>query len=148
MVNINFYKIQMVKEKGTRYEIESKLMSPNATYAALCKIFELESFAEEHLVMLALDTKNKIIGAFDISTGSINSSIVHPREVYKRAMLCNACSIIVAHNHPSGDPSPSREDINITTRLKEAGNILGINLIDHIIIGDGSYISLKEKGII
>ena len=80
--------------------------------------------------------------------GTINTSLVHPREVFKRALLNNASNIMVAHNHPSGDPNPSKEDIQITERLKEAGNLLGINLLDHIIVGEDKYISLKEKGVL
>ena len=80
--------------------------------------------------------------------GGLNSSIVHPREIFSEALRFNSASIIVCHNHPSGDPSPSDEDINITLRLKECGRLMGIELIDHIIIGGNSYVSLKEKGII
>lgn len=148
MVNINFYKLQMVKEKAARYDINKNVSSPKEVYTALRTVFELDILAEEHLVMFALDTKNKIVGAFDVATGSLNSSIVHPREVFKRALLNNAASIIVAHNHPSGDPTPSSEDINITSRLKECGEILGVKLLDHIIVGDDSYSSLKEKGLL
>ena len=83
-----------------------------------------------------------------VSEGSVNSSVVHPREVFAPALLYHAAAILVAHNHPSGDPNPSKEDINITIRLKECGRIMGIELLDHIIIGNNKYVSLKEKGII
>jgi DNA repair protein RadC len=95
---------------------------------------------------LLLDIKNKVIGINTVSIGNLNSSIVHPREVFKPAILSNAASILLAHNHPSGDPEPSREDVAITTRLVEAGKILGIDVIDHLILGDGCYHSLKEAG--
>jgi len=82
-----------------------------------------------------------------VSIGSLDASIVHPREVYKVAILANSSSIIVCHNHPSGDPTPSREDINVTKMLKEAGELLGIPVLDHIIVGsEGAYYSLKERG--
>ena len=97
--------------------------------------------------LITLDTKNNITGIFTVSTGSLNASIVHPREVFKRAVLQNAASIIICHNHPSGDPTPSQEDINTTKRIYDAGKILGIELLDHIIIGDNDYISLKERGV-
>ena len=84
----------------------------------------------------------------DIFKGTLNSSVVHPREVFKEAVQRGSANIIVCHNHPSGDPNPSKEDINITIRLKECGRIMGIELLDHIIIGNNKYVSLKEKGII
>ena len=98
---------------------------------------------------MCLDTKNKVTGLFKVSQGSLNSSIVHPREVFKRALMQNSNSIILAHNHPSGDVTPSGEDISITRRLQEAGDILGIKVLDHLIIGAGGrYKSFKEDGII
>jgi DNA repair protein radc len=109
---------------------------------------ELSYLKKEVLAVLYLNTKNIVIGKEIVSMGSINSSIVHPREIFIGAIKNSSASIIVAHNHPSGDPSPSSEDINITHRLKDCGKLLGIELLDHIIIGDGRYVSLKEKGII
>lgn len=111
-------------------------------------INEMRNLKQEILKLLVLDTKNKIIKIKDIFRGTLNSSIVHPREIYSEAIKSGGASIIICHNHPSGDPSPSDEDINITLRIKECGNIIGINLLDHIIVGDKKYISLKEKGII
>jgi DNA repair protein RadC len=103
---------------------------------------------QEVLKVILLNTKNIVIMIRDVSIGSLNSSIVHPREVFNDAVKRSAAAIIVCHNHPSGDPSPSTEDVNITHRLKECGMILGIDLLDHVIIGNGSYVSLKEKGIL
>ncbi|WP_163191786.1 RadC family protein [Clostridium thermarum] len=108
----------------------------------------MRSLKQEVLKIILVNTKNKVILIKDVSMGSINSSIVHPREVFMEAVRRSAASIIVCHNHPSGDPTPSSEDINITHRLKECGKLLGIELLDHIIIGNGTYISLKEKGIL
>lgn len=98
------------------------------------------------LIVCCLNTKNEPTSISTVSVGSLNSSIVHPREVFKTAVMSNAASIIIAHNHPSGDITPSKEDKDITLRLKEAGDIIGIKLLDHIIIGDRNYLSLKEKG--
>ncbi|WP_294350172.1 DNA repair protein RadC [uncultured Clostridium sp.] len=111
-------------------------------------INEMKSLNQEVLKLLVLNTKNKIIKIKDVFKGTLNSSIVHPREIYSEAIKSGGASIIICHNHPSGDPTPSGEDINITLRIKECGNIIGINLLDHIIVGDKKYISLKEKGII
>lgn len=100
---------------------------------------------QEHLIVLFLDTKNRIIHKQTIFIGSLNASIVHPREIFREAVKRSAASIICVHNHPSGDPTPSQEDIQVTKRLVEAGKIMGIELLDHIIIGNQKYVSLKEK---
>lgn len=102
----------------------------------------------EEFVILILDSKNKLIALDSISVGTINSTLVHPREVFKNAIKRSANSIILVHNHPSGDPSPSNEDILISKRLKEVGEIVGIKVLDHIIIGSNRHVSLKEKNII
>jgi len=102
----------------------------------------------EYFVTLLLDGKNRILLEEQVSEGSLNQSIVHPREVFSRAVKESAAAVILVHNHPSGDPGPSREDREITRRLKEAGEILGIRVLDHIIIGDGSYFSFVEQGLL
>ena len=102
----------------------------------------------EHFAILLLDTKNHVMSFPDISIGSLNASIVHPREVFRCAISSSASSIVLVHNHPSGDPTPSREDIQITKRLVEAGKIIDIEILDHIIIGDNKYTSLKEQGML
>jgi DNA repair protein RadC len=145
MTRINFYTLKMVKEDSELYEVPV-IKSPTEVYQAAKQLLALHEEPEEHFCILCLNTKNKIVGVHTISIGSLNASIVHPREVFKAAMLNNASAIIIMHNHPSGDPEPSREDIEITHRLVNAGNILGINVLDHVVIGDGRYISLKEQG--
>lgn len=102
----------------------------------------------EYFVALLLDGKNRIIREEQVSEGSLNQSIVHPREVFSRAVKDSAAAVILVHNHPSGDPSPSREDREITRRLKEAGDLLGIKVLDHIITGDGNYFSFVEMGLL
>lgn len=109
---------------------------------------EMKFLQKEHFRVILLDTKNQIISVEEISIGTLNASIVHPRDVYKIAIKKNANSIVLMHNHPSGDPTPSREDINVTKRLDEVGKIMGIKVLDHIIIGDNRYISFKEEKII
>ena len=109
---------------------------------------EMSCLNQEVLKVILLNTKNCIIGVKDIFIGSLNNSIVHPREVFKAAINKSSASIIICHNHPSGDPTPSSEDIKITLRIKECGSIIGIQLLDHIIIGNNKYISLKEEGLI
>lgn len=128
-------------------ERREKISSPKEI-AKIIKDF-LEESDRESMVLACLDVKNQINNLSIISTGSLNSSIVHPREVFKAAILSNSASIIVAHNHPSGDIEPSKEDKNVTNRLQEAGKILGIELLDHIILGyDDKYFSFKENWLI
>jgi len=108
---------------------------------------EMRFLEKEHFKTILLNTKNQVISIEEISVGSLNSSIVHPREVFKPAIRRSSASVILVHNHPSGDPTPSKEDIEVTSRLVNAGNILGIAVLDHIIIGNNSIVSLKEQGL-
>jgi DNA repair protein RadC len=100
----------------------------------------------EHFLMLALDGKNRVVGFEIVSVGTLTASLVHPREVFKAAILTNAAAIVVAHNHPSGDPTPSAEDRAITERLKQAGELLGIAVLDHVVLGDSGYHSFADAG--
>ncbi|MBG9587985.1 JAB domain-containing protein [Cytobacillus firmus] len=142
---INIVSIKAVKESSLLYK-ERSVRSPEDGYNLL-KLF-LEDKDREYFIVIALNTKNEPVAINTCHIGSLNASIVHPREVMKLGILSNAASIIVGHNHPSGQPSPSKEDIEVTERLKKAGVILGIELLDHIIVGDESFVSLKEKGYI
>lgn len=121
-----------------------KVNSPEDVYRQVYP--RMREQKKESFIELCLDTNNNIIREDVISTGSLNANIVHPREVFKTALIESAAHIIVAHNHPSGDPSPSREDIDITKKLVEAGKIMGIDVLDHVIIGDGRHFSMKEAG--
>ncbi|QTD43256.1 DNA repair protein RadC [Sporosarcina sp. Te-1] len=114
--------------------------------AAAYLMTDMASLQQEHFVALFLNVKNEVLHKQTVFIGSLNSSIVHPREIFREAVKRSAASIIVAHNHPSGHPTPSPEDIEVTKRLVEAGSIVGIELLDHVIIGDHRFISLKEKG--
>lgn len=126
-----------------RHEPNVKISSPLILSQYFMEVLRHEQ--KECFVVAFLDAKCKMMGHQIISTGSLTASVVHPREVYKIAIQKSAYSIIVLHNHPSGDPSPSKEDIQITERLKKVGELIGIPLLDHIIIGDGIYRSLKEE---
>lgn len=106
---------------------------------------KLKDKKKEHFWVLLLDTRNKVIKMSEVSVGSLNASIVHPREVFKEAISASAASVILAHNHPSGDPQPSKEDIEITKNLVAAGQLMGIEVLDHIIVGDKDYISMKAQ---
>ena len=104
------------------------------------------TFDREVFYCLHLDTRHRLVSLEDVSKGSLNASIVHPREVYKAAILSSAHAILVAHNHPSGDPRPSGDDIEITQRLRRCGDLLGISLLDHVVIGAQGYYSMRESG--
>ncbi|MGQ9545831.1 MAG: RadC family protein [Dehalococcoidia bacterium] len=107
----------------------------------------LKGKKREHFLVLCLDTRNKLINCRPVSIGSLDSSIVHPREAFKEAVFASAASVIFVHNHPSGDPEPSKEDIELTKRLAKAGEIMGIDVLDHVIVCDKSYLSLKAKNL-
>lgn len=144
MNTISLLSLKLVREKTFSYDFPEKISFPDDAVETLNATLDLQNKAEEFFVMITLDTKNHVTGLFEISHGSLNGSIVHPREVFKRALLQNACSIIVAHNHPSGDPTPINEDINITKRLVECGRLIGIDVLDHLIICHNSFLSLKQ----
>jgi DNA repair protein RadC len=108
---------------------------------------QLKGKKKEHFVVLCLDTRNRLINHKLVSVGSLDTSIVHPREVFNEAITSRAASLIFAHNHPSGDPEPSKEDVELTRRLAKAGEIMGIDVLDHIIICDTSYVSLKARNL-
>lgn len=128
----------------------AKLSNPQAVSEHIRKILlKLDRLErnKEHFFLISLNTRNKVKFVELISTGTVNASLVHPREVFRRSIIRGAAAVIICHNHPSGDAEPSEEDINITRRLIEAGKIIGIEVLDHVIIGTKS-LSMKEKGII
>ena len=136
------YERQVIRENAPEYLNTKRFTSPEQVYEAFC---ELQQETREYFITTHLDGKNRIICFDRVSVGSLNQCVVHPREVFKAAALSSAASILLLHNHPTADPTPSREDIAITRRLKEAGDLLGILVLDHIIIGDGYY-SFAEHG--
>lgn len=149
MTSLQVFNLRMVKEREIPYNLEeARMNNPSRVHEILDEVFEMGSLCEEVLVLICLDTKNKPIGLFKVSQGTLNASMVHPREVFKRAILCNANSIILAHNHPSGDKTPSDEDKTITYRIQESGNLLGIRLLDHVIIAGTDIYSMKQEGVI
>lgn len=139
---VDIVSIKMVREGSTKYE-NRKIETPFDAYVLL-KNF-LEDSDREKLLVVCLDTKNQPINICTVSVGTLNSSLVHPREIFKTAILSNSNQIMLAHNHPSGISAPSNEDKAMTSRIKDAGVILGIELIDHIIIGSNEYFSFKEN---
>lgn len=145
-MNIDIIRLKMIKEDCVKYDARKPISAPKNAYD-IAKEIGIDENAEEEFWIMCLDTKNKPCGFHMISHGSLDSTIVHPREVFKRALLNNARSIMLYHNHPSGNPEPSQQDIEITKRLGDVGDIMGIQVLDHIILGDGTYCSLKERGL-
>ena len=141
------YSLKLVKESNSTYEVDKLMNSPLRVAAIFNQVFSMNELTEEIFCIACLDTKNKIIGTFEVSRGSLSASVVHPREVFKRAILLNSASIILCHNHPSGDTQPSKEDEQVTKRLVEGGKLLGIKVLDHIIVGD-DYFSFRESDMI
>lgn len=120
------------------------------TPASIAKYYmeDMRHSSRESMKLLLLNTKTRLIGETDISKGTINSAVVSPRELFVEALQKNAVSIILLHNHPSGDPAPSKEDVLITRRIRDAGQLIGVELLDHIIIGNNCYTSMSEKGLL
>jgi DNA repair protein RadC len=121
------------------------IQSPNEAAALL--LYDMGALEQEHLRVMLLDTRNRLIRTAEVYRGSLSSSVMRVGEVFRDAVRANAASIIVAHNHPSGDPTPSPEDVSVTKAIVEAGRLLDIEVLDHIVIGMNRFISLKERGL-
>lgn len=147
-ISVFSHTLNLVRESNQVYDLRTKIIrSPQDCRDMAVEVMNMENITNEHFIIATLNTKNEVTGFHTVFVGSLNASIVHPRETFQRAILANAASIVAFHNHPSGDPEPSREDIAVTKRLDEAGQLLGIQLLDHVIIGsNGRYTSLKEAG--
>lgn len=141
--------IKAVFETITVNDTITDYLKPNTRYTSSSQVFDTFSFlkyeTKEYFIALHLDGKNRVVCIDMVSTGSLNQSIVHPRELFKTALLSSAAAVILLHNHPTGDPTPSTEDLTITRRLMEAGDMIGIKVLDHIVIGD-TYYSFAEMG--
>ena len=135
----------LVQETSGYYSDVQATNSPEGLVKMVNAVFHAERLAEEHSYLIALDQKFHVIGVFDLSHGMATASLVGAREIFIRLCLCGATCFALAHNHPSGDPMPSKEDFVITKRLKECGDMMGLPMIDHIIIGNQRYYSCKEN---
>lgn len=142
--------IEMGKRIAGDIQIRRTIKSPEDVKNTVKEMLmeEMRNYDREHFRVMYLDRKGGLLLMEDVSIGGLHSSIVHPREVFKTAVKKSAASIILVHNHPSGDPAPSTEDIEVSKRLVEAGKIMGIEVLDHVIIGESKYCSLKERGLI
>ena len=139
--------IELGRRVTTLAPVERPIIrTPDDVAALLMPRFRYET--KESFIAILLSTKNHVLKTPVISVGSLNASIVHPRELFREAINASAAAVILAHNHPSGDPAPSPEDVSLTRKLVDAGKLLDIPVLDHIVLGDGKYISFKEKGIL
>lgn len=134
--------------EGKTYRNGAPLRSSEDVYRYCQAVFAELDADKEHFLLFAMNNKNRLIGYKVISTGSLTASLVHPREVFRAAIFLDAAAIIFAHNHPSGDPAPSNEDIDITKRLKECADVFGIRVLDHIVIGAERFFSFNDKGLL
>lgn len=144
----NAFRLSAALELGKRCFLEpekqkAKVHDPIDAYNLFCEMKQLE---QERFRVAFVNTKNMVLGIEEISIGTVSASVVDVRMIFKTAIRRNAVNIIIAHNHPSGEPTPSAEDLNITSRIKDAGNLLGVNVLDHLIIGNPGWVSMKKEG--
>jgi DNA repair protein RadC len=140
------YSLRLVKERAGEYDAPKKITGASDINKVCREVLELHEQAEEKLVCIDLNTKNVVIAIRVVSVGTLSASLVHPREVFKGALMSNAHSIIIAHNHPSGDTKPSSADDQVTKMLKEAGELLQVRLLDHVVIGHDDFYSYRDSG--
>ena len=145
-VGIPIYRITLVRESSLPYHTVPQMRSSKDVSTLLHEY--LKGTDREHFVVFFCDQKNRIVGIHTVSMGSLTASVVHPRECFKAAILANAAAIICGHNHPSGDVQPSREDRAMTIRLVASGKLLGIQVLDHVIIGHNTYFSFADEGLL
>lgn len=143
---LNENKIPYMITKGNPYVADGrkKYKYSSDIVAFITENLKIQHKAEEFCYCLCLDTAGHITGCFEVSHGTVNGSLVMPREVYQKALMLGAVSIILTHNHPSGDPTPSKADLDVTKKIYKAGELLNVSLLDHIIIGDEKHVSLRE----
>ena len=142
------YDVRLVQEHSGLYELEKQITSSKQASEICRELYDLEHLPYEKLVMFTLDNQHNVVGCFEVSRGTVDEASVYPREIVTRALLTNAKAVILSHNHPGGSTSPSMEDINITSKIKDILEMLDIKLLDHIIIGHDETYSMADDGIL
>jgi DNA repair protein RadC len=145
-MNISVFRVSLIKDQVIPYAKSSLILTPLDVYELVTEY--LQGTDREHFIAIFLDSRSAVIGITTVSIGTLTESLVHAREVFKGAILANAASLIIAHNHPSGDHHASDVDMSVTTKLKDAGRLLGIPLEDHVVIGDASFTSFRREGLL
>lgn len=138
---------ELMKEKAVNYPKEEKFDNPQKIYRMLCDVFEHDKQSEEFLYLLCFNTKMKLLGVFEVSHGAACTTICNNREIFQKALLCNATCIVLAHNHPSGDVTPSEMDVITYKKMKQASEIMGVALKDNLVVGNNGWYSFTERGI-
>jgi DNA repair protein RadC len=145
-MDISVFRLSLIKDHTLAYANASCMLTPQNVYELIKEY--LQDTDREHFIAIFLDSRSAVIGMNTVSVGTLTESLVHAREVFKGAILANAASIIVAHNHPSGEALASEADISVTSKLKDAGRILGIPIEDHVIVADVGYFSFRQHGLL
>ena len=147
MIRLTKFDVKLVRESGKNYDFDGKkINSPSRATSIIDSVLNISNATQEIFGIVTLDTQKNVTGIFEVTKGIIDASVVHPREVFQRAILQNAHSILLFHNHPGGSRKPSDSDIKTTNRLLESAKILGIEILDHIIITQNGYTSFREEG--
>jgi len=142
------YDVRLVQEKSGLYDLDKKITSSTQAADICRQLYDMHDLPYEKMVMLTLNTQHNVVGCFEVSRGTVDESMIYPREIATRALLTNAKAVIIAHNHPSGSLNPSRADIDVTQKIKDVLTLLGINLLDHIIVAHDRTYSMAEKGLL
>ena len=138
------YRVCLVREQGSSYGKSIELSSPEMVYKMAWEV--LQHSSTERFVVFALNTKNRLIGAIEVSVGDVNSAIVTPREVFTPLAIINSAAFVAVHNHPSGDCTPSQRDVEVTNRLRQCSELMGIKMLDHVVVAAGGYYSFQKHG--
>ena len=140
------YDVRLVQEHSGTYDLDKKITSSTQAGEICRQLYDMSALSYEKMVMLTLNTQHQVVGCFEVARGTVDESAIYPREIATRALLTNAKAVILAHNHPSGTPSPSRADINVTKKVKDILTMLDIKLLDHIIVAHCNTYSMADNG--
>lgn len=140
------YDVRLVREHSGLYDLDKKITSSGEAADICRQLYDMDALSYEKMVMLTLNTQHQVVGCFEIARGTVDESAIYPREIATRALLTNARAVIIAHNHPSGTPSPSRADLDVTKKVEKILTMLGIKLLDHIIVAHCNTYSMADNG--
>ena len=142
------YDVRLVQEKSGLYDLDKKIESSTQAADICRQLYDMHNLSYEKMIMLTLNTQHQVVGCFEVSRGTVDESTIYPREIATRALLTNARAVILAHNHPSGSTNPSKADMNVTRKIKDLLEMLGINLLDHIIVAHERTYSMADYGLL